>query len=114
MCLLRLNEYTGYLFFPINTLEIEMGKVVPQRPQGWASQSHDSDSSRLLLMTRTRFGLKNFETLTRLYDSSHPLRKNFIYSYKKSVHKIKTSLINKFHSHLKSCIGTIFQDTSDE
>jgi hypothetical protein len=29
MCLLRLNEHTGYLFFPINTLEIEMGKVVP-------------------------------------------------------------------------------------
>ncbi len=45
--------------------------------QGWASPSHDSDSSHIFLMTRTRLGLGNWVMMTRLCDSSHSLEKNF-------------------------------------
>ncbi len=61
--------------------------------QGWASQSHDSDSKILK---------RWLDCMTRVIRWE-----KFLYIHiKKSVYKIKTSLINKFHSHLKSCIGT--------
>jgi hypothetical protein len=65
--------------------------------QGWASPSHDSDSSRIFLMTLTWLKLKNWETLTRLFDSSQSLKKIFIFSYKKTIiYKIKFLLTHSF------------------
>jgi hypothetical protein len=54
------------------------------------------DSSHIFWKTRTRLGLEILETLTRLYDSSHSLKKIFIRFYKNiTIYKIKFPIIHK-------------------
>ena len=54
------------------------------------------DSSHIFRKTRTRLGLEILETLTRLYDSSHSLKKIFIRFYENiTIYKIKFPIIHK-------------------